>query len=192
MKKIYIGECEHLENCCITDDECLKRHIHVINPRTNEVECLIFCNDYLKLNAQREQKYNFSTKEAVLDFIEKKILEHLSIKEDKTTRFGCSNTLTGYRFPFYISQKPFVYCYLSIKDLLEFYNENPNYHMTNMLVEELGKFLRGLNYMKYKTKYNQLIVLSNKLKKYNIPKEEKESIIIELINETFKLTIKNQ
>jgi hypothetical protein len=65
--------------------------------------------------------------------------------------------------------------------------------MAELITEKINWFLDDLKYQKYKTKYKQLISLSNKLSRFSgLDKFEKESIILQLISETFKLTIKNQ
>jgi len=189
MKKIYIGECEHLQNCHIEDKECLKRYIHIINPRTNEVECLIFCNDYLKLNSKKDID-NFTYKEYVVELIEVEVLKYLKIEKKYREP---TKTLSNHYFNFYICNRPFINAEISFKELIEWYYDNPTHQMLELIKDELISFLDRLYYKKYKTKYNELIRMCNKLKLTNcISKEDKETILIELINETFKLIIKNQ
>jgi hypothetical protein len=190
MKKTYIGQCEHLCNCHITDPECLKRYIHIVNPKTNQEECLVFCNDYLKLNASQNSHQNYDYKQNVLRFIESEIFQYLDLKNEYRPIHG--NSLSEYKFPFYISKRPYIYGYFSIKQLIEWYFDNQSQLMADLVRQEICKYLNNIRYVKYKTKYKSLITLSNKLKyNYNVSIEEKQNIILELINETFKLTIKN-
>jgi hypothetical protein len=191
MKKTYIGQCEHLCNCHIEDDDCLKRYIHIINPKTNEVECLVFCNDYLKLNSQKKSYENFTSKEQIIKFIELEIFRYLKLENTNKIRGG--NSISEYTFPFYILDRPFIYGYFSLQQLIEWYFDNPTQNMANLVREQICIFLDRLQYKKYKSKYKELITLSNKLKpNYLLNKEDKEIIILQLINETFKIIIKNQ
>ena len=189
MKKIYIGECEHLENCCITDDECLKRYIHIINPKKNNVECLVFCNDWLKLKAQQKSYENFTYKKNVVNVIENEILNYLNIEKKYREN---TKSLSNYVFSFYVCQRPFTHVSINFVEIIQWYFDNPTQDMANLIIENIKCFLDHLYYEKYKTKYKSLITLSNKLKyNYNKSLEDKELIILELINETFKLTIKD-
>jgi hypothetical protein len=193
MKQIYIGECEHLENCCITDDACLKRYIHINNPKTGFVECLIFCNDYLKLKSQQE-KYNnslnnFCAKENVVKLIQNEIYKYLNINGNG--RGWSSKNISSYIFGELVCDRPFTYIYIGINELITWYYENPNRHLLDTIRVRIVEFLDKLPSIASKNKYKQLIALSNKLSYQNtISNEEKEIILLELINETFKLTIK--
>jgi hypothetical protein len=188
MKKIYIGQCEHLCNCCITDEECLKRYFHIVNPKNHNVECLVFCNDYLKLNASKNNENNFTYKENVVDFIEKEILKYLNI--DKKYR-PQTKSISNYNFSFMICEKPFLCIDISFKEAVEWYLESKNPFLLQKIKDEIIIFLNRLHFKKYKSKYQQLITLSNKLNsKVLMTYEEKEIILLELINETFKLTLK--
>jgi hypothetical protein len=188
MKKVYIGQCEHLYNCCITDDDCLKRYIHIVNPKNCNVECLVFCNDYLKLNAAKNDENNFLYKENVLDFIEREILKYLNI--DKKYR-PATTSISNYNFSFIICEKPFIHTYISFREAIEWYYESKNQFLLQKIKNEIIIYLDKLHYKKYKSKYQQLITLSNKLN-HNVVMtyEKKEIILLELINETFKLTLK--
>jgi hypothetical protein len=191
MKKVYIGECEHIGNYCIIDDECLKRHIHITNPKTNEIECLIFCNDYLKLNSQKKDYYNFQSQEGVLKFVETSIFEYLGLKSG--WHYNNSSIISQHTFGFTISRRPFIYGYFTLNQYINWYLDNPSYDMADLIKEKITCFLDDLKYQKYKTKYKQLIALSNKITRFStLDKVEKESIILQLISEAFKLTIKNQ
>jgi len=188
MKKTYIGECEHLSNCCITDDECLKRYIHILNPKTNETECLVFCNDWLKLKSQQNSYENFSYKEKVVSLIENEILTYLNIEKKHR---GNTDSLSNYVFYVYVCERPFTSVGITFNEIIKWYFDNPTQQMANLIVEKIKCFLDNLHYKKYLSRYKSLITLSNKLKyNYNKSLEEKELIILELINETFKLTIK--
>jgi len=191
MKKVYIGECEHIGNYCIIDDECLKRHIHITNPKTNEIECLIFCNDYLKLNSQKKDFYNFQSQEGVLKFVETRIFEYLGLESG--WRYNNSSIISQHTFGFAISRRPFIYGYFTLNQYINWYLDNPSYYMADLIKEKITYFLDNLKYQKYKTKYKELIALSNKLSRFSgLDKVEKENIILKIISEAFKLTIKNQ
>jgi len=191
MKKVYIGECEHIGNHCIIDDECLKRHIHITNPKTNEIECLIFCNDYLKLNSQKKDYYNFQSQEGVLKFVETSIYKYLGLEHD--FKRNNSSLISKQTFGFAISRRPFIYGHFTLNQYINWYLDNPSYDMAELIRKKINWFLDDIKYQKYKTKYKQLISLSNKLSRFSgLDKFEKESIILQLISEVFKLTIKNQ
>ena len=188
MKKVYIGQCEHLYNCCITDDDCLKRYIHIINPKNYNVECLVFCNDYLKLNASKIDENNFTYTENVLNFIEKEIHKYLNIEKKYRQQ---TKSILNYDFPFRICEKPFIHTYISFREAIEWYYESKNQFLLEKIKNEIIIFLNRLHYKKYKSKYQQIITLSNKLNfRHLMSNEEKEIILLELINETFKLTLK--
>ena len=191
MKKVYIGECEHIGNYCIIDDECLKRHIHITNPKTNEIECLIFCNDYLKLNSQKKDFYNFQSQEEVLKFVETSVFEYLGFEGDFL--YNNSSIISQHTFGFAISRRPFIYRHFTLNQYINWYLDNPSYYMADLIKEKITYFLDNLKYQKYKTKYKELIALSNKLSRFSgLDKVEKENIILKIISEAFKLTIKNQ
>lgn len=190
MNKIYIGECEHLQpNCCILDDECLKRHFHIMNPRTNSTECLVFCNDYLKLKSQQKAD-NFSWKENVIEVIQKEIYNHIKIEKKYRPS---TYSLSDHYFSYYVCERPYTYVSVSFKEIIEWYFENPTRELLELIFEQIKSFLDRLYYKKYKSRYLELIRLCNKLTdRYGYPVEEKQSILLELITKTFELTIKNQ
>lgn len=191
MNKIYIGECEHLENCCITDDKCLKRYIRIYNPKTGYNETLVFCNDYLKLHAEMYRKdYHYNKNQHVTSFIELEILKHLGLEEHRN-RYASRVNIILNPFPLIICERPRVYIYVSLYQMIEWYYQNKNTSLLYDIGCKIDFFLNELKATKDLTSNKRIIMLNKRLKKVcSTSIEEKETALIELINDIFKITTK--
>ncbi len=200
MNKIYVGQCEHLENCCISDDACLKRYLHILNPKTGEVDVLVFCNDYLKLKIQDVDKgeyWLYSDKRYAVLLIQKEIDRHLklaglALHQNDRRLSHYSDSITKYAICFEVSNRPFAYVDLTFKTLVGWYYESPSNYLLEFIRKELVDFLDKTTTLKSKSKHKALITLTNKLSsRKGLTLAQRESILLEIINELFIITSKN-
>lgn len=193
MEKIYIGECEHLiRNCCIADDECLKRYVTIFNPKKSQTEVLVFCNDYLKLQAQKKDEnhsYSHHTY-GVVDVIQSEIYKYLNFTFYHYRNFD--NSLSSHRFYVTICKRPYTWKQFTFKEYIDLYFENQKNSHLKDVCKQLNLYLEKVSFKKYKTRYKDIISLSNRIQKNFYSSEETNSLLLELVNKTFELTIKNQ
>lgn len=196
MKKTYIGQCEHLNNCCIIDDDCLKRYFHIKNPKTNEIEILIFCNDWLKLEIQKEKlnsdcEYKFYGNKDAIKVLEREFLKHLKLSNHYFNSPFESKDISKFSVGFTICDRPFTHANILLIDIINIYKENPCYRTQEMFIEGMSKFFSNIQYKKYKTLYKELIYDLKRIKKNYYPKEEYKILVDELITKTFLYITKN-
>jgi hypothetical protein len=199
MKLTYIGECEHIEICSITDEKCLKRYITIRNPKTGLSECLVFCNDYLKLKAQQHSNSfdNYYGSKNIIYVVQLEIYKYLELTGNG--RGNCSRNIANYYFTYLVCQRPYTYVYLRISDMIKWYYENPDVLLLRDISHKTQDFLNQLPTASSKASHRKLIALSRKIDLFNgisrgksRDEESQQSDLLELINEVFKFCIKNK
>ena len=198
MKKTYIGQCEHICNCCITDDECLKRYFHITNPYTGDLEILIFCNDWIKLEAQKvklndsDDDYKFLGSNCGSRVVKKEILKHLNIVYNWQANYESKN-ISNYGMFVKICERPFVCTCIPLINLIENYKKNRTCRIRDMFIKGLRRFFSKIQYKKYKSRYEELIRDLNRIEKNRLLSNEESVLAIdELMVKTFEYIIKNK
>lgn len=193
IKKTYIGQCEHIDNCCITDSKCLKRFFHVTNPFNGDREIIIFCNDWIKLNAENKSHNNedkYYWRDGYVDLITREIKKHFNILGSPYA--SSTHSISEYCISVVICEKPWVYVGIPLLDIIENYKKYKNYITRELFVNSMKRFFADIQYKKYKTRYKELIADVNRIGKNYHTQLDLEIAIDELITKTFEYLTKNK